>query len=110
METQTHAHIHTHNTHTHTHTPPKIQTNNKTPLTKTSHARDTPTSKTNTPPATYHLLVEEHITKYVRKANGYWLAVETVPTATTSAKESRVREPCAAVGCTIQLVRVPFRF
>ena len=85
-------------THTHTqHTPPKMQTNNKTPLTKTSHARDTPTSKTNTPPATYHLLVEEHITEQMRRAKCKSLALESVPTARASSIESRVLEPCEAV-------------
>ena len=89
METQTHAHTQ--------HTPPKIQTNNKTPLTKTSHARDTPTSKTNTPPATYHLLVEEHITEQMRRAKCKSLALESVPTARASSIESNVLELCKAV-------------
>ena len=74
-----------------------MQTNNKTPLTKTSHARDTPTSKTNTPPATYHLLVEEHITEQMRRAKCKSLALESVPTARASSIESNVLELCKAV-------------
>ena len=53
----------------------RVQSHHKTLLTEITRARDTQTIKINTPAATYHLLVEEHITKYVRKASGYWLTV-----------------------------------
>ena len=71
METQTHAHTQ--------HTPPKMQTNNKTPLTQTP------------------LTNEEHITEQMCRAKRKSLAVESVPTARASSIESNVLELCKAV-------------